>query len=135
MLSFCPLVEIIPYVITVAEIQRLFIAARVATAQQQYSRAATLFGLAEQAHSQVHNAIGGPMRALADAALATVREALDPALFAEVFATGQQMALAEAFAAILATSQAVGALVELGYTTVGENSLTHSTKTTSKRDQ
>lgn len=41
------------------------------------------------------------MRTLADDALATVRAALNPVVFAAAFATGQQMALAEAFATIL----------------------------------
>ncbi len=81
---------------TFDEVQRRWLAARLATAQQQYRRAATLFGLAEQAHQQVRYVIGGPMRALADAALATVQAALEPAVFAESFAAGQQMALAEA---------------------------------------
>ena len=41
------------------------------------------------------------MLTLADTALAAVQRALDPAIFAETFAAGQQMALAEAFATIL----------------------------------
>jgi len=41
------------------------------------------------------------MRALADSALATVQSALEPAAFAEAFALGQQMSLAEAFATLL----------------------------------
>ena len=45
------------------------------------------------------------MRALADAALATVRASLDPVVFAEAFATGQQLSLEEAFATILAPTQ------------------------------
>jgi len=45
--------------------------------------------------------IAGPMLTLADTALAAVQRALDPAIFAETFAAGQQMALAEAFATIL----------------------------------
>ncbi|MFN8493297.1 MAG: helix-turn-helix domain-containing protein [Caldilineaceae bacterium] len=88
--------------INVYELQRLWVAARLATAQQQYARAATLFGLADQAHSQIHNAIGGPMRTLAADALATVREALDPTVFAAAFAAGQQLSLEEAFATLLA---------------------------------
>ena len=76
-----------------------------ATVQQQYLRAAVLFGLADQAHSQIHYAIAGPIRALADAALATVQAALDPVVFAEAFATGQQMSLEEAFTTILAPTQ------------------------------
>jgi hypothetical protein len=42
-----------------------------------YHRATTLFSLAEQAHNQIHCVISGPMRALADAALATVQAALE----------------------------------------------------------
>ena len=39
-------------------------------------------------------------RQLADAALATLREALGPALFAETFAVGQKLSLQEAYAII-----------------------------------
>ena len=66
------------------------------------ARAAILFGLAGQMHSTIHDVIAGPMRALADEALATVRTALDPAEFAAAFYAGQQLSLAEAFATILA---------------------------------
>nr|HMN31319.1 hypothetical protein [Caldilineaceae bacterium] len=90
-------------------VEWLWVAARLATGQQQYQPAATLFGLADQMHGQVHYAIAGPMRALADAALAMVRAALDPAAFAAAFATGQQLSLEEAYATILAPSQVVGA--------------------------
>jgi hypothetical protein len=95
--------------ITISEIERLWVAARLATAQEQYQRAATLFGLADQAHSQMHYPVGGPMHTLADAALATVRSALDPEVFAEAFAAGQQLSLNEAYATILAPSHDVGA--------------------------
>ena len=104
-----------PHKITIYEVMRLFVAARLATAQQIYERAATLFGLANQMHGEIKYAIGGPMCALADAALATVRAALatvraalEPAVFAEAFAGGQQMSLAEAFATILIPSQGLG---------------------------
>jgi predicted ATPase/transcriptional regulator with XRE-family HTH domain len=90
-----------PGIVIIYEVVRLYMAARVATAQQQYQRAATLFGLAEQANSQIHHAYTGPLRAQADAALATVRAALDPEVFAEAFAAGQQLSLGEAFATIL----------------------------------
>ncbi len=89
------------------EIERLCVAARLAAAQQRYQRAAMLFGLAEAAHSQVHHAIGGPQRALADAALATVRESSDPALFAEAFMVGQQLLFEEAYATLLAPGSAL----------------------------
>jgi hypothetical protein len=42
------------------------------------------------------DAIGGPVRALADAALATVQAALEPAVFAEAFAAGRQLSRAGA---------------------------------------
>jgi hypothetical protein len=41
------------------------------------------------------------MRALADAALATVQAALEPAVFVEAFTAGQQLSTAEALATIL----------------------------------
>ena len=41
------------------------------------------------------------MYTLANAALASLRAALDPAVFAEAFAAGQQLSLVEAFAGIL----------------------------------
>jgi predicted ATPase/transcriptional regulator with XRE-family HTH domain len=94
--------------VTVYELARLWVAARLAAAQQQYTRAATLFGLAEQAHSQIHYAIAGPMRSMAEAALATVQAALEPTLFAAAFAAGQRMALAEAFATVLAPPHGLG---------------------------
>lgn len=53
------------------------------------------------------------MRALADAAVATVAEVLDPALFAEAFATGQQMALSEAFAILPVPVQVADGLTDL----------------------
>lgn len=79
-----------------------------ATAQQQYARAATLFGLADQMHRHVHYAVAGPMRALAEAALTLVRAALEPAVFAEAFTTGQQMTLNEAFATVLVPAGGAG---------------------------
>ena len=87
--------------ITIYEVARLWVAGRLATAQQQYLRAATIFGLADQAHSQIHDAIGGPLRTLADAALATVRAALDPLVFAEAFTRGQQIPLTDVFTTML----------------------------------
>lgn len=86
---------------TIDEAELFFVAARLATAQQQYKRAATFFGLAEQMHSQIHHVIGGPMHLLAEAALATVRSALDPEEFDRAFVAGQQMALDEGFATIV----------------------------------
>jgi predicted ATPase/DNA-binding SARP family transcriptional activator len=76
----------------------LWVAARLATVQQHYLRAATLFGLAEQVRRRVRYDAADPPRPLADAALATVQTALEPAAFAKAFAAGQQMGLEEAFA-------------------------------------
>lgn len=90
---------------TVSEVERLFIVARLATAQQQFLHAATLFGLADRAHSQIHDAIAGPIRSLADIALATVHAALEPEDFDMAFTTGQQMSLENAFATILVPAQ------------------------------
>lgn len=96
--------------ITIYEMERLWLAARLAATQQQYQRATVLFGLADQVHRQMHYAIAGPMRAVADEALATVQTALAPAVFAEAFATGQQMALTEAFTTILTPEQWISAV-------------------------
>jgi len=97
-----------PGIIIIYEVIRVFVAARVATEQGQYRRAATLFGLAERANSQIHHAYAGLLRVQADVALATVRAALDPALFAEAFAAGQQLSLNEAFATILQPTAITG---------------------------
>jgi hypothetical protein len=94
-----------PAGVSLDEVQRLWVAARLAAVQQQYQRAATLFGLADQAHSQIHDAIGGPMRTLADSALAMVQAALDPVVFAVTFAVGQQMVLEDAFATLLTSDR------------------------------
>lgn len=84
----------------------LWVAARLATAQQQQRCAATLFGLAEQVGSRIGYAPVGPMRPLIDAAMVTVQAALEPAVFDEAFAAGQQMALEEAFTTRLAVTSA-----------------------------
>jgi hypothetical protein len=90
-----------PGIIIIYEVVRLFVAAHLAMAQQQYQRAALLFGLAEQANSQIHHAYAGPMRAQTDIALATVRAALSSDAFAKAFAAGQQLSLDQAFATVL----------------------------------
>jgi hypothetical protein len=99
-----------PRRITIYTVERLFVAARLATAQQQYQRAATLFGLAEAVGRQLHAVPAAPMESLVETALAAVREALEPADFAEAFAAGQQMSLEEAYATILATSHSASSL-------------------------
>ncbi|MEZ4731570.1 MAG: BTAD domain-containing putative transcriptional regulator [Caldilineaceae bacterium] len=91
----------------------LWIAARLATAQQHYQRAATLFGLAEQVGSRIGYLPAGPVRPLNDTAQSTVQAALEPTVFAEAFAAGQGMTLAEAFATLLAQDQGLGKLVSV----------------------
>jgi hypothetical protein len=93
----------------VAELQRLFIAGRLATTRWQYVRAATLFGLADLAHHHIHRIYRGPILPLVDAALVSVRVALGPTVFAKAFAAGQQLSLDEAFATILSPRHVAGA--------------------------
>lgn len=78
----------------------LWVAARLATAQGDYPRAAALFGLAEQMAQRIGYRAPSPVRPHIDAALATVQAALDPAVYAQSFAAGQSMTLAEGFAAL-----------------------------------
>jgi hypothetical protein len=82
------------------QFDRVMIAARLAAARGAYLRAATLFGSADGIRSRISYELAGPARRLADAALARVRGALDPALFAEAFTAGQQLSLEEALATI-----------------------------------
>ncbi|MEZ4866281.1 MAG: BTAD domain-containing putative transcriptional regulator [Caldilineaceae bacterium] len=82
----------------------LWVAARLAAAQQQYEQAATRFGLAEQVRRKVHYHGNAVMRPAVDAALAAVQAALESATFAEAFAAGQGMSLEEAFVAKLASN-------------------------------
>jgi predicted ATPase/DNA-binding XRE family transcriptional regulator len=93
----------------VDQIERVLVAARLATAQGAYRRAAALFGLAREMCTGIHYELAGLARQLADGALAKVRAALDPALFAEAFASGRQLSLEEAFATILAPGSVAGA--------------------------
>ncbi len=80
----------------------LWIAARLATAQQDYRRAAILFGSAQQVSDHIRYELVGPVRPLVDAELSTVRAALSPADFDEAFTIGEQLSLEEAFATVLA---------------------------------
>lgn len=81
------------------DIMRFWVAARLATAQQRFGRAALLFGLTDTLHGRIQYAVAGPARVLAAEALAAVQTGLEPAAFAEAFAAGQRMSPAEAFAA------------------------------------
>lgn len=81
----------------------LFVAARLAVAQQAYALAATRFGLAEQMCNRAGQLQSTAMRPQIEIALATVRGKLGAAHFAEAFAAGQQMPLTDAFATTLST--------------------------------
>jgi predicted ATPase len=90
----------------------LWVATRLATAQENYRHAAILFGLADQVSSRIRYELIGPVRQQVDAALATVRSALSPEIFAEAYALGQQHSLDEAFTTILSSTQAIHTLRE-----------------------
>jgi hypothetical protein len=60
----------------------LFTAMRLATARQQFQRAAVIFGLAERLRAEIHHVLDQPVRPLVEASLEQVRSALDPADFA-----------------------------------------------------
>ncbi len=88
--------------ITIYQVERVLVAVRLAAAQQQYHRAATLFGLAEQLRSSLEYELIAPVRTQVDAALAAVRRALADDVYAEAYTKGQRLSLDAAFATILA---------------------------------
>jgi predicted ATPase len=100
-----------PQKIAIDKVELLLTAARIATAQQRYQHSALFFGHVNQISNRLGYVYAGPMRSLADTALATVQVALEPAAFAEAFAAGQQMSLDEAFATILAPTHLASMLV------------------------
>lgn len=55
---------------------------------------------AEQVGNQIRYAPAGPVRTLIDAVQVTVQAALDPPVFAEAFARGQQLSPEAAFATL-----------------------------------
>jgi predicted ATPase len=91
----------VPQRLGISELQRLFVATRLATMQGQYTRAATLLGFIEVVHRRMHNVYTGPMLPLVNAAQMKVCETLGGAVFDELFATGQQLSLDEAYANLL----------------------------------
>jgi hypothetical protein len=99
--------QALPRSLTVFQVEQIFVAARLATVQRHDARAATLFGLADQVSRRLHYTYDGPMRSQIDSALAAVQAALDPVAFAAAFTTGQQSSLEEAYATILASSDAI----------------------------
>ncbi|MFN8468472.1 MAG: helix-turn-helix domain-containing protein [Caldilineaceae bacterium] len=82
------------------ELQRLFVALRLAAAQGDYRWAAALGGIAKVAHAQIHNIDAGPMLPLAAAALAAALAALGSVVFNAAFAAGQQLSHVEAYAGL-----------------------------------
>jgi predicted ATPase/DNA-binding XRE family transcriptional regulator len=96
----------VPEPVTAAELQRLFVAVRLAAAQGQYVRAARLLGLADTLHRQLHQIYAGPLLPLVAAARAAVQAALSPEAFAVACAAGQQTPLADAYATLLAPGAA-----------------------------
>ncbi|MEZ4617421.1 MAG: hypothetical protein R2867_18185 [Caldilineaceae bacterium] len=90
-----------PRWIGIAMVNCLFVAARLAMVRQQYQHAVALFGLAEVTRQRTYCTLVAPVRAQVDAELAKVRTLLDPALFAEALARGQQIPLSDAFTTML----------------------------------
>src|SRR4051812_44129919 len=89
------------------QVQRLWIAVRLATAHGQYQRAAMLFGLAEQIHSRIGHVYAEPVRLLVNEALTKVYQALGAEHFDEAIAAGQQLSLEDALMSLLAPDQRI----------------------------
>ncbi|MCB0182720.1 MAG: hypothetical protein KDE31_00565, partial [Caldilineaceae bacterium] len=94
--------QVDPRRLGMALINCLLVAARLAVARQQFQKAATLFGAAEQVRADAQRTLVAPVRAQVDAGLATVQAALDPVTFAAAFAAGRQLSLVAAFTTLLA---------------------------------
>lgn len=90
-----------PSWIRIELVECICVAARLATAQLHFSRAAILFGLAEQLRGQTRYELVEPIRSLYDSSLAKVRNALGVDRFAEAFAAGEQISLDKAFSTVL----------------------------------
>lgn len=80
------------------QVERIYVAARLASARGAHLRTATLFGIAEAIRSQIDYEPAGPMREPVAAALAAARAALGLDLFTETFISGQALSLGDAFA-------------------------------------
>ena len=100
-LAQCVEYRVDPGRIGIALVNCFLVAARLAVARQHYSRAATLFGLAEKARANIDCTLVEPVRAQVGAAVATVQAALGPSAFAADFEAGEQLSPAEAFTALL----------------------------------
>ncbi len=83
-----------------AQVNLLFVAARLAGARGKFEQAALFLGLAEETRQRTHYALVAPVRAQVDVALAEVQAVLGPANFADAFAAGQKMTLEEAVNAL-----------------------------------
>lgn len=86
-----------PRWIGTALVNCLFVAARLAVVRQHYQHAVALFSFAEVTRQRVYCILVEPVRAQVDADLTKARAMLDPSLFTEASAIGQQMALNDAF--------------------------------------
>ena len=86
-----------PRWIGIALVNCFFVAARLAVIRQHYQQAVALFSFAEVTRQRVYCTLVEPVRAQVDADLARARAMLDPALYAEAFVLGQQMALDDPF--------------------------------------
>ncbi len=79
----------------------LYIAARLAAAEQRYPQAAELFGLAHRLRDEIHHRLDAPMRPLVDGALEEVRRALASGAFAEAWRRGEQLSSQDVLALLV----------------------------------
>lgn len=93
---------------TVPLLVQVLLAGRLATAQEDYRRAAMIFGFGNQAQRRMGIEYPGPLRAPADAALVVLRSTLDPQEFVDAFAEGERTPLANAFRLMLSRQFAAG---------------------------
>lgn len=84
--------------ITLFQLERLLVAARLAAGLQQYTKAALLFGLEAHLRQSLGYELIPPLGRLVDAALGAVRSALGDSTCADVFKRGRHSDLAAAFA-------------------------------------
>ncbi len=76
----------------------LFVAARLAAAQGEFTRAATLFGMGERLRVEIHHALDAPLRLQVETALKQVRTSLTEEQFAGAWQEGTRWTLDDALA-------------------------------------
>lgn len=82
----------------------VYVAARLAAAQQRYPRSAALFGLARRLRRELQHRLDAPLRPQVAAALAAVRCAMSLPAFGEAFHSGEQLPVQEAYKELIKTT-------------------------------